>query len=92
MARYALIKDGVVAQVIVADPKFFDKAPLEWKRLWDEVQEVGDDPAAEPGSTWTPEERKFARGVKAPEPLQAASDELKQQVLAILAEHEASVR
>lgn len=63
MARYALIKGGVVERVIVADEAFFTKAPAEWLAQYDEHRELAEDErACEPGSAF--DGAKYARPVR----------------------------
>ncbi len=63
MARYALIKGGVVERVIVADASFFAKAPAAWLAQYDEHRELdADERACEPGSTI--DGAKYARPVR----------------------------
>lgn len=60
--RWALIKDGEVANVIDADRAFFDSADPAWLALWDRVERVeADDGVVEPGSRWRGRDQRFQR-------------------------------
>ncbi len=77
VGRYALVKDGTVENVIVADESF-DMPGYELLRLTD-------DECVSPGDTWNGE--RFIAAPK-PEPVPEPRDELEQltQVVADLAE------
>lgn len=59
--RIALIKGGVVANVIVASPDFLERADPRWVAQYDEIREVPDtDRACEPGARFV-DGRAFER-------------------------------
>lgn len=80
MARFALIKDGKVDHVIVAEPGFFARADPAWLARWTEIREVvrpGEAAAgpgavttrdAEPGAAYDADRKTFTRAAPAEAP------------------------
>lgn len=66
--RYALIKNGVVQNVIVAEPEFVRDADPAWKARFDAIRALSasEERICEPGSTWNG--TAFARPVRAEQP------------------------
>lgn len=85
----ALVKDGVVQQVIVGDAVFLAKTDTRWRAQFDDIVDSTDHSAAENGGTYDARTKQFTRAVPNPaveEARLAQDEEFKARVLAVLRE------
>lgn len=65
--KFALITpEGTVAQIIVAEPTFFEKTSAEWRAQFREIREVMPNDFAEPGGTFDFATARYAPAPSAP--------------------------
>lgn len=77
--RYALISSGSVQSVILAEPEFFGRADPRWLAQYDEIVEASKE--AEPGGTYDPQAKAFARSQAAP--VKSRDEQLEERLAAL---------
>jgi hypothetical protein len=87
--RKALIKDGKIVNVILADDAFIARADPRWLAQFDEVRDVTDDPLAEPGATIDSKTRAVRRAERV---VERSRDELLEERIAALEARGAGAR
>lgn len=79
--RKALIKDGKIVNVILANDAFIERADTRWLSQFDEIRDVTDEPAAEPGATIDSKTRAVRREERSTE--KSRDEQLEERIAAL---------